>query len=538
VIQWLAVGVFALTVERNGWLFYQGGDQSWFYTSGWVVANGHVPETFVGWVWALAMTPIAALAGANFLAAAPAVVLVQFFLLLPLGLLCVYAIASRIGGRLLGYWAAAWWIVVPYAVIPFFVDRYHDTFVQQALPQAFGLTGLGDFPSMIAVLAAAYFTVRALETEASVDAVAAGLLAGLAIGIKPANGLFAFAPLAALAVVRRWRLGAELALAMLPGLLVLALWKHRGSGIALLAADSVRVAAAAEYPDFSPPTFWERVRSYIPLDHDQLNYQFLGLREYFWSARVVEYLPVAGLIAVARRSVPLAVLLSVWLAAFFVVKGSSPAVNVETGSIWRLLMPAWPAYFLLAVSLPLLVPRWGVALADRFRVASRPLRVGRRAIAAAAVAAFGIPAAAFAALPSDDTAEAAKIPNRSLFLPIDPDFTIAATQRGGGVLELRWPKPRTSGARPFYVILRAPTRYVFPGAATVVEHGLMCRRPGGAIRCSIEMLEVERLRGRLYRETPEPGNWTYRVGVAANWLDDPEAGDMVLVSPPLDVAVR
>jgi hypothetical protein len=536
-VQWIVVAVFALTVERNGPLFYQGGDQSWFYTSGWVVAHGHIPETFVGWVWALAMTPIAALAGPSFLAAAAVVVMFQFLFLLPLGLLLVYGIASRIGGRVLGYWAAGWWIVVPYAVIPLFVDRYHDTYVEQALPQALGLTGLGDFPSMIAVLGSAYFAVRAIESGASADAIAAGLLAGLAVGIKPANGLFAFAPLLALAVARRWQLGVELGIAMIPGVLVLALWKQRGSGIALLAQESIRLAADSGDLDFTPPTFWERVRSYVPLDHDQLNYQFLGFREYFWSARVIEYLPLAGVLAVARRSVPIAVFLAVWLGAFFVVKGSSPAVNVETGSIWRLLMPAWPAYFLLAASLPLLVPRIGAALLARFRTDVRPPRLGRRGLAVAALAVFGLPAAAFAAMPSDDTARAAKIPMRSLFLPIDGDFRITATQRGD-VLELTWPKPDTAGVRPFYVILRSPTRYVFEYTEDVVVQGLRCRRPGGAIRCTIEMNERDRTRARVFNEPLEPGNWTYRVGVAANWLDDPEAGDIVVVSEPLDVAVR
>ena len=34
-----------------------------------------------------------------------------------------------------------------------------------------------------------------------------------------------------------------------------------------------------------------------------------------------------------------------------------------------------------------------------------------------------------------------------------------------------------------------------------------------------------------------PGRWTYRVGVAANWLDDPSLGDVVLVSAGAVVTV-
>jgi len=538
VAQWIAVAAFALTVRRNGWLFYQGGDQTWFYTSGWILAHGHVPETFVGWVWTLAMVPLAAVAGPNFLAGVPAVVVVQYLVLLPLGLLCAYGIASRVGGRWLGYWAAAWWVVVPYAVIQLFVDRYHETYVEQVLPQAFGLTGLGDFPSMIAVLASAYFVVRALDGGTRVDVVAAGLLAGLAIGIKPANGLFALAPFAAFALARRWRAGLDFGVALVPALVTLVLWKYKGSGIAVLASEPLRLAASTEVPDFSPPTFWERVRQYVPFDHDQINQQFLGFREYFWSARLLEFIPVAGLLAVARRSVPVAGLLAVWLGAFFVVKGSSEAVNVQTGSIWRLLMPAWPAYFLLGASLPLLVPRFGTAIADRYRSAAAPLRVRLRTLAAIGAAVFAIPALLFLVLPSDDTERAGMIQLRSLFLPIDPDFRPRGQALGDGTVRITFAKAEHSGIRPFYVLLRSPRRYVFPATDDVVTQGLRCRDPGHAIRCTIEMEELDRSRFTVFRERPPAGDWTYRVGVSANWLDDIEGGDILVVSEPLDVAGR
>lgn len=534
-VQWLVVAVFALTVQRNGWLFYQGGDQSWFYTSGWVLAGGHIPETFVGWVWPVVMLPIAGLAGPSYLVGVPAIVIVQFLFLLPVSLLCVYAIASRIGGRALGYWAAAWWVVVPFAVEFLFVERYRDTWHVQVLPQAFGLTGLGDYPSMVALLAAAAFFVRALETRARPDIVAAGLVTGIAIGIKPSNGLFVLAPLVGFALARRWRAVAGFGLALVPALFVLAVWKERGSGIALLALEPVHLAAAAEIPDFSPPTFWERVGSYLPLDFHQLNHQFLGFREFFWSARMLELVPVAGVVAVARRSVPLAGFLGVWLGSFFAIKGSLPAVNVESGSLWRFMMPAWPAYFLLGAALPLLVPRLGAELIERLR-APRVWRPGRPLVAAA-FAAFVLPAIAFVALPSDDTRDAAKFEQRSLFVPLDDGYRPSGKQGRDGRLELTW--PRADGyAHSFYVVLRSPLSYRFPATRELVLRGQLCREPGGAIRCSIEMEEAGRTTSRLWRELPPKGSWTYRVGIAANWLDDPDEGDILVVSGPLDVTVR
>src|SRR5436189_238301 len=82
--------------------------------------------------------------------------------LLPLSLLAVYGLGSRLGGRPLGYASAAAWVLVPYAVHPLFVSSYHPTYVQQLLPEGFGLTGAADLPSMLCVLVAAYFAVASI----------------------------------------------------------------------------------------------------------------------------------------------------------------------------------------------------------------------------------------------------------------------------------------------------------------------------------------------------------------------------------------
>ena len=96
----------------------------------------------------------------------PAIVLFQLLVLAPLALLCIFGIASHIGGRLLGYWAALLWVAAPFAVIPLFVDRYHEKWIEQFLPQALGLTAMPDFPSMALVLLAALLVLRSLGPTA------------------------------------------------------------------------------------------------------------------------------------------------------------------------------------------------------------------------------------------------------------------------------------------------------------------------------------------------------------------------------------
>jgi hypothetical protein len=534
--QWLVVAILALTVQRNGWLFYQGGDQTWFYTSGWELAHGRIPESLVGYLWPFALVPLTWVAGPNFLNGLPAIVLLQALVLLPAALLCSYAVAARVGGRLLGYWAATAWIAAPFAVIPLFVDRYHERWIEQTLPQALGLTGLGDFPSMVLLMVAAVFLLRALDGVSRADAVACGVVAGAAIGLKPANGLFVFAPLAALALARRRRAGLEFGLALVPALITLTLWKYRGTGISVLSLDPVHLAVGGP-PHPSELSVWERAREFVPLDADQLNQQFLGFREYFWSARVLEFIPVAGFLGIARRSFPKAAFFAVWLGAFFVVKGSSVAVNVESGSIWRLLMPAWPAYFFLAVSIPLLVPVWGPRLADRFATPLRAIRWPRGVLIAVAVA-LAVPIVASAALPSSDGKTTAKLPLQSLFLPIERDFGLSVTPVERG-LDLRWQAQNPVGADTFFVVYRAPIEYhLAPADPRAIHQGILCQPTGHAPACTLEMGEVARTRDeRAIVTDPGPGTWTYRVGIAGNWRDDETLGDPFVISTPLNVRV-
>jgi hypothetical protein len=82
---------------------------------------------------------------------------------------------------------------------------------------------------------------------------------------------------------------------------------------------------------------------------------------------VLQWLPIAGAIAVARRSVPAALALALWLGGYVVVRAAQP-VGLEGGELFRALLPAFPAYVLLAASLPLLVP----TLAARLGPLARP----------------------------------------------------------------------------------------------------------------------------------------------------------------------
>lgn len=544
-VHWLALVVFALSVPRNGWLFYQGGDQTFFYTDAWVLSDGHIPESKVGYAWSLLLAPLPALLGPSFLAAVPAIVLFQTLVLAPIALLAMYGIGARIGGRAVGYGAAALWVAAPFLSIPLFVDRYHEKFVEQFLPQAFGLTGLGDYPSTVALLVAGYFLVRCLDTREPAEAVLGGLAAGLAVGIKPANALFLAGPALAFLVGRRWRESVAFAAALVPAAIALAIWKARGLGyLPILTPDSQALAAGSGLTALpaSPPLAVVLSR-YLELDVDRLHANYLYLREVFWSTRLVQWLPVAGFLAVARLSWPRALLLGGWLGAFVLVKGSSTEASLEQGTLLRLIMPALPPFVLLAAAIPLLVPQIGPRIAARFPAPTRALRL-RSAPVVAGVVAFGLlPLAILAFLPPLRDGRAAMLANQSVYVPVQEEFTLRSVPAaGGGGIDLGW-EPRSSGStRTFYTLYRSQAEFRIPKGSPedfpLVREGLLCEsRHGGANKCTIEMDPLATTRDTRFHDAPPSGRWTYRVGIAANWLDDEGSGDTLLLSKPHTVTI-
>src|SRR4029079_1350992 len=196
----------------------------------------------------------------------------------------------------------------------------------------------------------------ALRAFAYREAVLAGTFAGVALAFKPANALFIAGPLVALRLARRWTHLPLFLVSLAPALLALTIWKARGLGEVPLFApgEAPRLAAGFNEPVMVSATSW--LDRTVRLDLDTWRENMSNLREFTWSARVLQFLPLAGALAVARRSVPAAGLCLSWLLGYVVVKGAADVATVESGSFWRLIMPGLPAFVLLAASVPLLVP--------------------------------------------------------------------------------------------------------------------------------------------------------------------------------------
>ena len=525
--QIVLVGILALSVEHNGWVWFQGGDQIWMTTTGWLLGQRELPPTEIGYLWPAAQAPVTWATGATYVQALPVLVLGQVLVLGPIAVYCVYALAREIGGRLLGYWAALLWVIAPFAAIPLFVDRYQERWSEQFLPQALGLTAMSDYPSMVIVLAGALFVVRSLKPGRITDAVLAGVLIGAAAALKPPNLLVVAGALLAYVVARRWREGLACGVAIAPALVVLLLWKVRGLGqVPAFALDQAHVAAGS-----GPLALDLKLDRYLDLNFDHWRDQMNFLREFFWSQRLAQWAPFAGLVAVLMvRRGAIAALLGGWLAAFLVVKGFSPLASIESGSFWRLLMPAWPAYLLLFAAIPLLVPTLARRLGDRvLPPASSP--VAPRWIAVAAVVTVVVPGIGIALSSPLGRTEAQQktvvqdFESGNILTPVDEGVQVAVRDDGSS-RELTWTSGGPWRADVFYRVYR------HDGS----DDDTVCYQSGGtAWYCLLNSEPIATTLGGSFVDKDAPPTATYRIGIGTNWADNPEFGDVFAFSSPVEV---
>ncbi len=518
-VQWLALLAFALTVRHNGLVFYQGGDQINYSTNAWLLGNAQLPPAILGYGWAVLLLPFGWLAESDYVSYLPWTIGLNVLVLGPVALACVYALAARLGGRLLGLWAGALWVAAPYVAIPLFRADYHERYVEQFLPQALGLTALADYPSMVCLLVAAWLLVRALDAGDWSNAALAGLGAGFAIAIKPANVLFLAGPALLLLLARRLPLALPYGAGLLPPVLLLLLWKVRGLGdLPVFAFEQTRLAAGATLGATVGASV--DVGRYVDLDWANFRSNMADLREFFWSVRLLQWAPLAGVLAVSRRSLPVAGCLAGWFAAFLVVKGTPAQSTVESGSFFRLLMPAYPAYFLLAVSLPLLVPGLAGRIPARL-LPARPARISRRVLAAAGVVFVILPLLAIAVARPLSRERPDAITIGPILTPVDASIDVGV-RAAGASRTLTWVHRDFGATEVFYRVFRT--------SAGGADFDCLAE---GSPDCRLEMLPLGTTREATFTDGSPPPGALYRIGVATNWQNDAEGGDVIALSPPV-----
>jgi hypothetical protein len=114
--------------------------------------------------------------------------------------------------------------------------------------------------------------------------------------------------------------------------------------VATLATAALAVAALALFRHVPHVAFgWEQ--SGRSLD---------SVREFTWSRRLLEYLPLAGVVGLARRSGPAAAFFAVVLVTTVILPLSRP---LDLTAYLLVIVPGMPVYWFLTASIPFLVPR-------------------------------------------------------------------------------------------------------------------------------------------------------------------------------------
>jgi hypothetical protein len=272
----------------------------------------------------------------------------------------------------------------------------------------------------------------------------------------------------------------------------------------------------------SPTSWFDRT---IHLNFDTWKENMSALREFTWSARVLQFLPLAGAIALARRSLSASGLLLAWLLGYVVVKGAADVATVESGSYWRLIMPALPAFALLTAAVPLLVPTF----LDRMGPRLAPLpgrRPGLRTTAGIVAFVAVVPIVWLLASSQQRTGirdgryDSNVVVVDEIEVPSDASVVRLDVRQTATGNVLTW-EDSTARADTFYRVYR--------GTETFPD--LVCER-AGADRCELRAETLGTTREHRYVDpAPPAGPVTYRIGVAANWLDETDRGDVFAVSP-------
>lgn len=247
-------------------------------------------------------------------------------LLLAVQVALVYALAGRISGRVYALAAGVVLVLAPVVLAKrYFVIGgpdldYKTVYRQSVLPTEFGLTDRAQLVAACLFLAATLVVVLRAPATAWTAAAAAALTGG-AVLVSPRTWPALLAPVLAAAAGRK-------------ALPLVAAAATAGAALLLLALT--------------------RHVPHVPVGWHDMGRSLGGVREYTWSRRVLEYLPIAGVIGLARRSFPAALFVGMVVLATVVFPLARP---LSLTDYLFAIVPGMSAYWLLAASIGFLWPR-------------------------------------------------------------------------------------------------------------------------------------------------------------------------------------
>jgi hypothetical protein len=538
--EWLFVGREALYASaHNGWIYQHGDDGPWYWTSAWTLTSLHVPTTAVGFGWPYLLTPLAAIFGPDMANGLPAIIALNVVILAPAAVIGMYLLGERIAGRLFGLWTCVLWVVLPGIALLMYRPKTRPSVIDSFLPTATGLNALSDFPSMVCAIFGAYLLFRALDRNDVMDGALCGLVLGFLVLLKPANGPLVVAGAIVLLVALRLRALAAAIVAIVPAIVALTVWKRTGSGSVGILPARVGGGGGPHAPGAPAPSqpghiaqLYHRAmhgfHQYVNFDWHHLDANVHDLREVFWSLRLLEFLLVAGAVALILRSRSKGLLVVLWFVGYAVVKATNIDASVQSTSVYRYLLPAWPAWVLLVAGIVLLWPG-GVSARARQRSDDdtrsealdplpRALVIGAALVLAAGPLALGVAASPIAAktvAQQDFTGAPVAV----------VDFHLIAKRVDPTTVTLTWRSVKTGRAVYDYRVFKDSGG----GCATLGQGAPVCRFSSAAIGGTTAL---------TFTDPSAQGRLVYRVALAAGWSTEQTNSNILLLSKPVSVPAR
>ena len=258
VVQIGATIALFFSINHNGWLTYQGGDQIWLVTSGWLLGEGIVGYALTSHGWPMLLAPLTWITGSSSVQLLPLTTILQVGVLGPIATLAVYDIGARLAGRLAGLWCACAFVAAPFVAIPYFVQRYHDSWVDQFLPAGARAHAAGGLPVGRRRARLGALTVRALKAGAHREARARRDVRGRRARAQALRTRSSSAARRSPSCSRgASAMPRSSPSALVPALVALTIWKAKGLGeVPLFAQDELRLAAGAADPVVGSVTTW------------------------------------------------------------------------------------------------------------------------------------------------------------------------------------------------------------------------------------------------------------------------------------------
>jgi hypothetical protein len=511
-------------VVHNGWLFQNGDDGPWYWTTAWAMTSLHTPYAAVGPGWPYLLTPLAAIFGPNMANGLPAVIALNLLVLAPAAVVGMYLVGERIAGRLFGVWTAALWTLMPALGVALYDSRHRTFLVDFFLPTGLGLNALSDYAAMVCAIFCAYLVLRAVDANRLQDGLLAGILLGFLVLIKPANGPLPVAAVVLLGVTLRFRALAGTIVAAIPAAIALVIWKRTGTGV----VPAFSGGGGGGGGGGGATSAAHNAHKYLNIDFQHIAVGLHDLKEVFWSFRLLEFLLIAGSIGLITRARWKGVFVVAWFVGFALVKGGVSYSNVYDTSLYRFLLPAWPAWSLIVAGVILCWPSGLAARAAR-RTAeltrARELRAPGWPVVIAAAAVFAVaPFLLIAAL--SPAKPGAIIDENFVGAPIPVvDFGLAAHQTGPHSMRLSWQGRTTPRAKTTYAIFKA------------ADDGCGQLDPAHPL-CRFKMQLIGTSHSTAFMDTQAVTHRLYRVGLVAGSTVQVDNPSLLLMSKTIGFTPR